>query len=75
MNEKTDYGKMIAATLSVTTAVLVIAFVFYRLLCNLISFLAVYDEPEEGEAPLLFDEIDEKIVDDEGAEKGLAEDK
>jgi len=64
MNEKIDYGKMIAATLSVTAAVLVIAFVLYRLLCNLISFLAVYGEDEEVAEPLLFDEIEEKTVDD-----------
>ena len=64
MNEKTNYGKIIAITLSVITAAAAVAFVVYRLVRNLITFCAVYDEPEEVEDAPLFDELDEEITDE-----------
>ncbi len=75
MEGKTNYGKIIAITLSVITAASAIAFVLYRLLRNLITFCTVYDDPEEVEDCLDFDEVDETIAaesqsctDDEGEE-------
>lgn len=64
MNEKTNYGKIIAITLSVITAATAIAFVVYRLLRNLITFCAVYDEPDTIDDTLAFDELDEEIADE-----------
>ena len=56
MERKTNYGKIIAITLSVITASCAIAFVLYRLVRNLISFCTVYEEPEEIEDYPEFDE-------------------
>ncbi len=67
MNEKTNYGKIIAITLSVITATTAIAFVVYRLLRNLITFCTVYDEEVAGEDAIAFDEIDEEITVEEPA--------
>ncbi len=60
MSEKTNYGKIIAITLSVITAAAAIAFVVYRLIRNLITFCTVYDDPEEVEDCVDFDEIEEE---------------
>ena len=75
MEQRTNDGKIIAITLSVITAASAIAFVLYRLLHNLITFCTVYDDPEEVEDCLDFDEVDEAIAaepqsctDDEGEE-------
>lgn len=62
MEERTNYGKIIAITLSVIAAASAIAFVLYRLLRNLITFCTVYDDPEEVEDCLDFDEVDEAIA-------------
>ena len=62
MEERTNYGKIIAITLSVITAASAIAFVLYRLLRNLITFCTVYDDPEEVEDCLDFDEVDEALA-------------
>ncbi|MBQ9801496.1 MAG: hypothetical protein IJW51_00270 [Clostridia bacterium] len=59
MEQKTNYGKIIAITLSVIAAASAIAFVLYRLLRNLIEFCTVYDDPDEVEDCLDFDEMDE----------------
>ncbi len=65
MEEKTNYGKIIAITLSVITAATAIAFVLYRLLRNLITFCTVYDDPEEVEDCLDFDEVEEAATAEE----------
>lgn len=65
MQEKTNYGKIIAITLSVITAASAIAFVVYRLLRNLITFCTVYDDPQDVEDCLDFDEVEEAEVSDE----------
>lgn len=62
MSEKTNYGKIIAITLSVITAAAAIAFVVYRLIRNLITFCTVYDDPDEVEDCVDFDEIEEEPV-------------
>lgn len=62
MSDKTNYGKIIAITLSVITAATAIAFVVYRLIRNLIMFCTVYDDPEEVEDGFDFDEIEEEPV-------------
>jgi len=56
MERKTNYGKIIAITLSIVTASCAIAFVLYRLIRNLISFCTVYEEPAELEDYPEFDE-------------------
>lgn len=58
MDEKTNYGKIIAVTLSLIAIVGATVFSLCCLLQNLIAFCAVYDEPK-GEEPLCFDEIEE----------------
>lgn len=70
MEHKTNYGKIIAITLSVITAASAIAFVLYRLLQNLITFCAATDDPEEVEECLDFDEAEEPTLEeaDLGAE-------
>lgn len=68
MSEKTNYGKIIAITLSVITAATAIAFVLYRLLRNLITFCTVYDDPEEIEDCVDFDEIEEEPADEVAAD-------
>ena len=60
MSDKTNYGKIIAITLSVITAATAIAFVVYRLIRNLITFCTVYDDPDEVEDCVDFDEIEEE---------------
>ncbi len=67
MEEKTNYGKIIAITLSVITAAAAISLVLYRLLRNLITFCTVYDDPEEVEDCLDFDEVDEAAPAEEDA--------
>ncbi len=54
MQEKNNYGKIIAITLSVIAAASAIAFVLYRLTRNLLAFYADYDRDEEPEDDALF---------------------
>lgn len=74
MSEKTNYGKIIAITLSVITAAVAIAFVVYRLVRNLITFCTVYDDPDEVEDCIDFDEIEEEPVTEVTAEEPEKED-
>ena len=53
MKNKTNYGKIIAITLSIITCASAIAFVIYRLFRNLIEFCNTYEIPEVEE----FDEL------------------
>ena len=62
MKNKTNYGKIIAITLSIVSSACVIAFVIYRLFRNLIEFCNTYQLPEEEE--LDFIELEE-VEDDE----------
>ncbi len=57
MKNNTNYGKIIAITLSVVTCACAIAFVLYRLFRNLIEFCNTYELPEEEE--LDFAELEE----------------
>ena len=68
MEERTNYGKIIAVTLAVISAASAIAFVIYRLLRNLITFCSAYDEEELDEDILDFDELDEELDITEEAE-------
>ncbi|MBE6555652.1 MAG: hypothetical protein E7663_05425 [Ruminococcaceae bacterium] len=68
MEERTNYGKIIAVTLAVISAASAIAFVIYRLLRNLITFCSAYDEEELDEDILDFDELDEELDVTEEAE-------
>lgn len=69
MEQKTNYGKIFAITLSVIAAASAIAFVLYRLLRNLITFCTVYDDPDDTEDCLDFDETDELLQDAELVEE------
>ena len=60
MNEKNNYGKIIAITLAVITAASAISYVLYRLVRNLLSFCSCYDEDEDADL-LDFDELDEEL--------------
>lgn len=59
MEERTNYGKIIAITLAIITAASAISFVIYKLVRRLIAFCNVYDNPEEQDDIADFDEIDE----------------
>ena len=63
MKNKTNYGKIIAITLSIVSSACVIAFVIYRLFRNLIEFCNTYQLPEEEE--LDFIELEEVEDDDQ----------
>lgn len=54
MQEKNNYGKIIAITLSVIAAASAIAFVLYRLVRGLLMFYADYDKDDEPEDDALF---------------------
>jgi hypothetical protein len=64
MQEKTNYGKIIAVTLAVITATTTIAYVLYRLARNLFTFCSAYQEEEEG-GFLDFDEMEELSEDED----------
>lgn len=68
MEHKTNYGKIIAITLSVITAASAIAFVLYRLLRNLIAFCAVEEDPDEVDECLDFDEADELVPEEDASQ-------
>ena len=63
MKNTTNYGKIIAITLSVVTSACAIAFVIYRLFRNLIEFCNTYEIPEEEE--LDFAELEEDCSDED----------
>ena len=63
MKNTTNYGKIIAITLSVVTSACAIAFVIYRLFRNLIEFCNTYKIEEDDE--LDFAELEELYDDDE----------
>ena len=67
MKNTTNYGKIIAITLSIVTSACVIAFVIYRLFRNLIEFCNTYQIPEE-EDELDFGELEEVISEQEEIE-------
>ncbi len=70
MKNKTNYGKIIAITLSIITSACAIAFVIYRLFRNLIEFCNTYQIPEEEG----FDELDfSELEEDEPAEEIVIE--
>ncbi|MBO7341576.1 MAG: hypothetical protein J6U87_02730 [Clostridia bacterium] len=70
MKNKTNYGKIIAITLSIITCASAIAFVIYRLLRNLVEFCNTYQLPEEADLEELdFCELEE----DEPAEEIVIE--
>ena len=73
MNERTNYGKIIAITLAVITSACSIAFVIYRLFRNLITFCNTYRVPEE-ESELELDEVEEILCDEEAEEAPAEED-
>ena len=67
MKNQTNYGKIIAITLSIVTSACAIAFVIYRLFRNLIEFCNTYQIPEEDEldfCELEEDDFDEEDLDD-----------
>lgn len=69
MNERTNYGKIIAITLAVITSACSIAFVIYRLFRNIITFCNTYRVPEEKDSELDIDEIEETLAEEEVAEE------
>ena len=68
MNEKTNYGKIIAITLAVITSACSIAFVIYRLFRNIITFCNTYRVPEDEVCELDIEEIEESLA-EEAAEQ------
>ena len=67
MKNGTNYGKIIAITLSIVTSACAIAFVIYRLFRNLIEFCNTYQLPEEEDA-LNFCELEEGLFEEDEAE-------
>ena len=65
MKDQTNYGKIIAITLSVITCACTIAFVLYRLFRNLIKFCNTYQLDEEDDLELDLSELEEELFDDE----------
>lgn len=64
MQEKTNYGKIIAITIAIITATTAIAYVLYRLTRNLLAFCSSYEE--DGEDDFLdFDEMEELSEDED----------
>lgn len=69
MKNNTNYGKIIAITLSVVTSACAIAFVIYKLFRNLIEFCNTYEIPDTEE----FDELDFTELEDEPDEEIVVE--
>ena len=61
MEERTNYGKIIAITIAIITSACTIAFVIYRLFRNLIEFCNTYTVPEKKEAELTLSELEEEL--------------
>ncbi len=64
MNQKTNYGKIIAITLAVITSACSIAFVVYKLCRSLISFCNSYTHPEDELCELDLCELEEECDED-----------
>ena len=64
MNQKTNYGKIIAITVAVIASACSIAFVIYKLCRNLISFCNSYTHPEEELCDIDLCELDEECDED-----------
>ena len=75
MKNNTNYGKIIAITLSIVTCASAIAFVIYRLFRNLIEFCNTYQIPEEDELDFceLEDEFLEENADEEASDEEAEE--
>ena len=73
MNEKTNYGKIIAITLAVITSACAIAFVIYRLFRNLIEFCNTYTLPKEEADALDVSELEEEICEELHGEESQQE--
>ena len=71
MKNNTNYGKIIAITLSVVTCAGAIAFVLYRLFRNLIEFCNTYELPEEEEID--FEELENECCEEECCEECACE--
>ena len=69
MKNETNYGKIIAITLSIITSACAIAFVIYRLFRNLIEFCNTYEIPEMED----FDELDFSELEEDPAEEIVVE--
>ena len=67
MKNHTNYGKIIAITLSIVTCASAIAFVIYRLFRNLIEFCNTYQIPEED--GLDFCELEEEFPAEDASEE------
>ena len=66
MKHTTNYGKIIAITLSIVTSACAIAFVIYRLFRNLIEFCNTYQLPEEEEFDLAeLEDLDDEDIPEE----------
>ena len=65
MKNNTNYGKIIAITLSIVVSACAIAFVIYRLFRNLIKFCHTYQVPEQEEFDLCeLEELDEDMIEE-----------
>ena len=64
MNQKTNYGKIVAITVAIIASASSIAFVVYRLCRNLITFCNSYTHPEEEPCEIDLCEIDEDCLED-----------
>ena len=61
MQEKTNYGKIVAVTLAVISAASAICYVIYRLCRNFFTFCDAYhNEDFLEDDDVYFDELDEK---------------
>ncbi len=60
MNEKNNYGKIIAIAVAVVAATSAIAYVIYRLTRKLVAFCVDYSENPDPELPDE-DELDEEL--------------
>ena len=67
MKNGTNYGKIIAITLSIVTSACAIAFVIYRLFRNLIEFCNTYQLPEEEDV-LDLCELEEGLFEEDEVE-------
>ena len=71
MEEKTNYGKIIAITLAVITSSAAIAFVLYRLFRNLITFCNTYANPDDVYADLDPEELEELLDEEDAPEEEI----
>ncbi len=73
MNQKTNYGKIIAITLAIIASASSIAFVVYRLCRNLITFCNSYTHPEEEPCEIDLCEMDEDCLEEDTPEEIVVE--